>query len=245
MRCPRGDGELIERRASGVGGIPITYLICLGCLGHWTGAFDANYFPLEALTDSGQTEESQAFNFRCPQCQEPLERSHSEAIAPDILAWYCTSGHGYFFPRGHLRKFRTAQVARVSYHKLWQIPTPAIRSVLLSSMILFMILTSSILVSQIRQRQRSESQAQSIIESRQVIVSGGRVAIFAQTVVPSQLRITIEALKVNAIMKTGDGLTHEISLPDVASGMYIFTLTVIFDEKEIKSPVYEFFVPKE
>jgi len=242
MRCPRGDGELIERSTTGVSGIPITYHICLGCLGHWIEPFDANYLPISVLPDDTTKPES-TMSFRCPECQEPLERAQTQAMSPDVLAWHCTAGHGYFFPRGNLRKFRMAQDARVTYHKLWQIPTPPIQSVLLTSVILFMLVTSGVLLAQMRERQMSSSQAQTIIASRQVIISNGTVAIFVQTSTPTSLSLTIEALGIDSLMQSRDGLIHEILVKDVTPGTYMYTLRAMLDEKERESPVYDFYVP--
>lgn len=242
MRCPRGDGELIERSVTGVGGISLTYHLCLGCLGLWISAFDANYFPLDSLGDARVIDRRVA-SFRCPVCQEPLERAHAAAMAPDVLAFYCSAGHGYFFPRGNLQKFRTAQEARVTYHKLWQIPTPPLRSVLLTGIILFMLLTSGVIVNQIRQRQESLSQAQSIISSRQVIISDGIVAIFVQTSAPVTLSVTIDALGIDAQMESRDGINHQMFLQDMSPGTYVYTLSVRDGEQKITSPLYDFYIP--
>lgn len=242
MRCPRGDGELIERFVTGVGGISLTYHLCLGCLGHWTAAFDANYFPLDSLDDARGVDRRVA-SFRCPVCQEPLERSHSDAMAPDILAFYCSAGHGYFFPRGNLRKFRTAQEARITYHKLWQIPTPGVTSVLLTGVIVFMLVTSGVLVSQIRQRQQTATQAQSLIVSRQVIISDGRVVIFTRTTRPVKIYLVIDSLGIDTLMQSPDGIIHEIILDDVSPGTYLYTMTALVGEGKITSPIYDFYVP--
>ena len=44
-----------------------------------------------------------------------------------------------FFPAGELAKFKTAQNAKVTYHKLWNIPLPSVSNVLLAAVAVIMI----------------------------------------------------------------------------------------------------------
>lgn len=241
MRCPRGDGELIARSATGAGEIPLTYHICLGCLGHWTRPFDANYLPLEVLTgDTARPEEGASF--RCPECQEPLERAHEDAMAPDVVAWYCPTGHGYFFPRGNLRRFRMAQEARVVYHKLWQIPMPPIRTVLLASIILIAAVASVVTLSQLRQSQSIETQAREVITYHDVIVKDSEITMIARTNAPTTLAVTIVQTELDAEMNSPDGRTHSLTVYDLNPGSYSYSFHFVRGNVEITSETYTFTV---
>lgn len=242
MRCPRGDGELIVRSAVGSGSIALTYNICLGCLGHWIEPFDANYLPLSALPNDTIKPEERA-SFHCPECNEPLERAHTDAMAPDVLAWYCPSGHGYFFPRGNLRRFRMAQEARVTYHKLWQIPMPPLRTVLLASIFFVAVLASTVTFIQIQQSQQAQTQARSIIVYHSAIVTEESVTIIARTAIPIELIVTSASLGIDASMDSTDGRTHTISLGAIPPGTYEYVFSFEVNGTNVTSETYTFEVP--
>lgn len=243
MTCPRGDGELISRTATGLGGIPLTYHLCLACLGHWTRPFDANYLPLSALPEDSVKEEV-AIVFRCPECQEPLERARKDAMAPDVLAWYCPSGHGYFFPRGNLRRFRIAQEARVTYHKLWNIPMPPIRSVLLASIILLGAIASTIALAQIQKQQQLETQARDILDYHDVIVSRDREAtVIAHTTAKTELTLSVPLLALTIQMNSSDGLSHTYYLGTLSLGTYIYSFSYSANGRMINTPDYVLEIP--
>ncbi len=234
MRCPRSDGELIGRSAVDSGGMALTYHICLGCLGHWIAPFDANYLPLSVL--SGDTTRPENItSFRCPECHEPLERAHQDAMAPDVLAWYCSSGHGYFFPRGNLAKFRAAQEARVTYHKLWNIPLPAIRTVLLGSVVLLAALTAGIAIGEIQRQQVTETQAKIVLDYQNVVITNDRtVLITAHTLEATQLFLSIPALALTSPMDSSDGLTHTYYFGRLNPGSYTYTFSYVREGKTIE-----------
>lgn len=241
MRCPRGDGELIARSATGLGDIPLTYHLCLGCLGHWTRPFDANYLPLSALPESRPQEETSS-SFRCPECQEPLERAHEDAMAPEVLAWYCPTGHGYFFPGGNLRKFRLSQEARVTYHKLWNIPMPPLRTVLLASIVLVAAVASVVTLSQLKQSQSIETQAREVITYHDAIVKDRGVTVIARTNVPTILALTIWETGLDAEMNSPDGRTHSLTLYDLEPGLYSYSFHFTRGNVEIRGETFTFTV---
>ena len=243
MTCPRGDGELIARSATGLGSIPLTYHLCLACLGHWTRPFDANYLPLSALpNDTIKPEEMESF--RCPECRERLERAHEDAMAPDILAWYCPTGHGYFFPRGNLRRFRMAQEARVTYHKLWNIPMPPIRSVLLATILLILGISAGSVITRIQQTQNVNTQARDILTYQKAIPSGGNSIIFlARTAAKTTMILRIDALALIKPLKTTDGLSHTILVTKPQSGTYQYYYLYEINGETIRSKTYLLTIP--
>lgn len=241
MRCPRGDGELVARSATGLGGIPLTYHLCLACLGHWTHPFDANYLQLDVLPNDTARPEAVA-SFRCPECQEPLERAHEDAMAPEVLAWYCPTGHGYFFPRGNLRKFRQTQEARVTYHKLWQIPMPPLRSVLLASMVIVAAVASVVTLSKLRHSQSIETQAREVIAYHDVIVTDAGITVLARTNVPTTLAVTIRETGLDAEMNSPDGRTHSLTVYDLEPGSYSYSFHFTRGNVEITGETFTFTV---
>lgn len=240
MRCPHGDGELIARSLTGSGGVPLTYHLCLGCMGHWLNAFDANYIPLEALPDDQIKPPKPKGAYVCPECHEPLESSRGEVIPPGVEAWNCTASHGYFFPRGNLRKFRLAQEARVSYHKLWKVPMPPLKTVLLASVVLFTVISSVVALRSMSQKQQTQTQAQQIVKYHTAIVDDSSVTIIGRTDSTQQLSIVVPSLGLDVYMTSSDGKTHTLTIPDVQPGSYTYRFLLEQNGKQVLSPEFTF-----
>lgn len=242
MRCPRGDGELIKRTTTGAGAIKLSYYLCLGCLGHWMSPFDANYFPSETLPDEKPEMETSPVNFRCPECNQSLERSHSDAISPGTLAWYCPSGHGFFFPRGNLRAFRAAQSARIAYHKLWNVPLPPLQSVLLATVTLLALTGTIVTFSALRQTQQTQSQASTLITYHSAVVTKTGVTLIARTGTATTLLVHSTELTVDREMSSTDGRTHTFTVPKVGPGTYTYSFSYEYARETFTSPTYTFVV---
>ena len=236
MDCPIGDDILIRHTSKGVSDIPVSYHQCDTCQSHWIDAFDANYVSPNDLPQSiNQTKIPE--RLLCPTCREELLRAHEKAMAPNVLAYYCTTGHGYFFLTGNLRTFRQAQVARISYHKLWDIPIPPLRTVLLASLVLLTGLASGFIVQSIQTPQRSTIMAKSVINYHDAIVSprDSSVTFLARTTSITKLTLGIPSVNLNKPMETKDGYTHNLRVPDLPTGTHTYLFIYQVNRKTIQS----------
>lgn len=108
---------------------------CFGCGGHWLPRWLANDITKSAAQSADAITPKITFSPpqepHCPFCQVRLSTIKHDSIANGITVLACPQGHGNFFPKGELIKFKTAQEAKISYHQIWGIPTKSIFSVLL------------------------------------------------------------------------------------------------------------------
>jgi Zn-finger nucleic acid-binding protein len=108
---------------------------CFGCGGHWLPRWLANDITKATAVDVDAIAPKITFSAptepHCPFCQTRLSTIKHDSIANGITVLACPQGHGNFFPKGELLKFKTAQEAKISYTQIWGIPTKSIFSVLL------------------------------------------------------------------------------------------------------------------
>src|SRR3972149_3046825 len=145
MQCPLADGELSNQSLKNKLGLTVSFARCPGCHGIWTAAFDANYLDISAVDEEEAGSSNTTIAPKCPVCITNLVTADGDNIPPGVVAWQCGMGHGYFFPRGQLFKFKKAQEAKIMYFKLWQIPMSSLASVLLASFVL-LILSAGIFI---------------------------------------------------------------------------------------------------
>lgn len=242
MNCPAGDDILIRHTTTGVAGISISYYRCDTCQSHWIDPFDANYVSPSDLPAATSDQKETPGKLLCPTCGEKLLRTHENAMAPDVIAYYCTTGHGYFFPTGNLRKFRQAQEARISYHKLWDIPLPPLRTVLLASLVLLTGLVSGLIVQSIQTPQQSTIMAKSQIPYHDAIVSpsDGSVTIIARTTIVLSLSLSLSPNDILMPMHSQDGYTHTQKITGLVPGTYIYKLLYQINGSTVQSETFSF-----
>lgn len=244
MRCPRGDGELAVRKSTGE--LPLMYYRCDSCGGHWTAGFDANYLRDSEFDDvprfPGQDNDTL---MTCPQCRALLARVLGDVVAPGVLLFRCPKGHGYFFPAGELGKFKAAQEAKVTYHKLWGVPLPPLRSVLLASIVILGAIGSAVVYTQFRQTQVSQSQAKEVIQFHEVITdqTTRTATIIARTSQPLELTVTVSQVGAYMRMSSPDGRTHSLRFGAVPTGTYFYSFSYTAGGKLTHSESFSFSMP--
>ncbi len=211
----------------GTNGFPITYHLCPACRGFWLTSFSANYIHDIVESPTSRSTHPLTFNPSCPECRSPLTLARGDAIAPGVNVWRCPHGHGYFFPAGELSKFKQAQSAKLTYHKLWNIPLPSVASVLLASLAILLASTAAI-VTTIRQKQIIQSQAQSIFQGQHAIVSPqGAVTFITSTNLPAAVTIFVQVEQLEpVVMDTTDGLTHTATVSTLPPGTYTYYFVI-------------------
>ena len=227
LSCPNKDGLLKKYTQQGKNGLPVTYHRCPACRGFWLDSFATNFISdISAETLSSRATHALTFHPVCPDCNTPLLLARGDAIAPGVNAWRCPHGHGYFFPTGELSKFKEAQAAKLSYHKLWNIPLPSVASVLLASLALLLVSITAV-VTTIRQKQIIQSQAQSIFKSQHAYVTDqGTVMFTISTNLPASVTLFVEVNNYQVVMDTTDGLTHTANVSTLPPGTYTYYFVI-------------------
>ncbi len=222
LHCPNRDGLLKKYSVAGKNNLPLTYYRCPYCRGFWLTGFSANFIKDIHEAPTARATDAPTFHPKCPECDTPLTHARGDAIAPGVSVWRCEAGHGYFFPSGELTKFKETQSAKLTYHKLWNIPLPSVASVLLASLAILLVSTAAI-VATIRQRQVIQSQAQSIFQRQRALVTEQGMAVFiASTTLPASVTLFVETNNYMAAMETKDGTTHTATVSKLTPATYIY-----------------------
>lgn len=245
MRCPAGDKELTHHTRTNHAGVTISFFHCDGCDGYWTSGFDANYIDRIDEPSSSTRHTPLPDQLLCPKCQNELEILRSDVVPLDITIYTCHESHGYFFPRGELAKFKQAQDAKISYHKLWHIPLPPLHSVLLATLILFLGISGIAIVTQIQRTQQIQSQAHDLLAYQETIVSpaDGSILFLARTSSKTTLTLHLETLRIIKPLTTSDGLSHTLLITERRWGTYSYYYEFITNGKKIRSQTYKLTLP--
>lgn len=246
MTCPHLDGELENHSIPTTGGQTFSYYSCPTCQGKWLETFDANYIKGSDIADeeAGVKEPLKAPR-RCPVCQKFLGRVTGETIPPDVLAFRCPTGHGYFFPKGELAKFKAAQEVKLEYHKRWQIPISSLAVTLLTG--IFGVVLSVGLVIGVIEGQRvqtTRSQAKAVIVSQNTYISGQSVIISATTSEDLSLTVSVSGPQnLTQQMITTDNRTHLVTLLNLTPGTYTYVFSFVKAGNTVTSDTYSFTIP--
>lgn len=238
MQCPHLDGELETHAAP--------YYSCPTCGGKWLSTFDANYIKGSDITDeeAGLKEPLKAPR-RCPVCQKFLARVTGENMPPDVLAFRCPTGHGYFFPKGELGKFKAAQEVKLEYHKRWQVPISSLAMTLLTGFVGVVVSVGLIVgVIEGQKVQNLKSQAKAVIVSQNTYISGQSVIISATTSENLILTANISGPQnLTQQMTTTDNRTHLVTLFNLPPGSYNYYFSYVKNNKTVSSDTYSFQIP--
>lgn len=240
MHCPAGDNLLISKSPQH-DGLSLHYLFCPGCGGHWLSSFDANYIKSIDLTHELATKGLAFRGYGCPQCRKSLERATGDNIPPDVVAFRCPDGHGYFFPSGELKKFKEAQEAKIEFHQRWSIPLSSVASTLL--MTLFGLILSGGLVAGVIEGQRQQtitSQAEEIIRSQKAYVDETKpsATIIALTTEKTILTVVLDGKEYP--MLAPDGRSHVVRITNLTHGEHHYFFRFQKSGVDLQSASYSF-----
>lgn len=245
MRCPLGHSELEHYTKTNRQGIATSYQICPRCGGYWTSGFDANYLERIGLESVPAIPHVSDKKLVCPDCTKPLIVIREDAVPSDVTIFGCPDNHGYFFPRGELKKFKDAQNAKITYHKLWHIPLPPLSKVLLVGLFLFLVGSSAIVLTRIQEAQHTSLKAKEMIAYQEAVATKDpRSLLFlARTSRPTSLTLHIDSLSLTGPMSSTDGLSHTLKLTDIGGGFYEYYFSYTTDDQILFSPTYTVSVP--
>ncbi len=240
MQCPHGDGELRSHTAQGENNLVVSYSTCPTCSGYWMDSFAANFIKLPAGGSPAEKPSVQK-TFSCPVCQKHLERATGENIPDHVMVYSCPDHHGYFFPAGQFAAFKQAQTAKISYHKLWNIPLPSVASVLLAGLLVLITFTA------LTRPQTITTQAQQILSSQSVIVSKETSTILVSVTTRQDAVVTIHIPSFENFseeLTTRDRRAHLLYVRDISAGEYDYTFTLVSGTKSSESEKFHFVMPQ-
>lgn len=246
MNCPNNDAQLHKHTTTDHGGMSITYYRCPRCFGYWLDAFNANFIKNNQIKGISKPHSHPSAQPHCPSCRKPLTLMRGDNIPPGVTAWGCPDNHGYYFTDEELKKFKEAQEAKISYHKLWNIPLPSLASVLLVGIGAFLI-TEGIVTTfkQTQLKQSIQTNADEILQSQQAVINSndGSVTFLVSTGLPSTVFVTVNNTGYSNIPLTStDRKTHVAQIRNLAPGQYIYTFTITMESATVTSEDYTLIV---
>jgi hypothetical protein len=210
-------------------------------------SFAANFIKLSDA-DSPELATMPVSTPTCPVCAKPLERATGENIPEQVHIYNCPDSHGYFFPAGQLAAFKKAQAVKIEYHKLWNVPLPSVKGVLLTGMII-LVLTGGLVAGFIglSNRQTTSSQAQGLLTSQYVraLPTSKSVLFSAQTPYDADLTLHIPSLNnFEKAFVTMDHRTHSVIVTGIPPGTYRYYYVITINGEGIQSESYMFVMPE-
>lgn len=230
MQCPYRDDALGDRSITTPDGLTLRFAQCGSCQSYWIDGFDANYLKSDLFT-SGSTKGSPPSDMTpfCPTCGAALVPAAEESIPRSVTAYRCPQGHGYLFPGNELVKFKHAQEAKLAYHRLWNIPLPDMKSVLLGSLGLVMAIGLGITVFEMQKSRDIRSSAARVITSQTASVSAETHSVVFSAITGFQTQVVVHIDALNGFaqtMDTKDQTIHTLTVRDVPSGVYEYYFIV-------------------
>lgn len=244
VQCPYRDDALSGQSTATDTGLSLHYAQCPSCQSIWIDGFDANYLKSDLFTSSSTEGRPppDATPF-CPECGQALVPATEESIPRSVTAYRCPQGHGYLFPRNELAKFKEAQEVKLAYHRLWNIPLPDMKSVLLGSLGLVMAIGLGITVLEIQKSRDIRSSAARVITSQTATASAQTRSVVFSAITGFQTSVVLHIDSLSGFaqpMETKDQTIHTLTVRDIPSGSYEYYFTVQHGGDFVRSETYVF-----
>ena len=186
----------------------------------------------QKLSEDKQTDEVSGTGKKCPKdgsILRPISTDFNEfqpvssPIPPDVALLQCPTCRGIFAYPDDLVKFKQAQEVKINYFKLWQLPIPALKAVLILSLLAAVGLTA---VSRYNLLPQAPTRATDVARSVHANRSGPYLFISFQTPIPlishivlidntahTSLPLTVSAkpATIHYITTTDVNFSHQIS----------------------------------
>ncbi len=196
----------------------------------------------QKLSEDRQTDEVAGTDKKCPKDQTVLKTMAGENIPPDVTLLQCPTCHGVFTYPDDLIKFKQAQEVKINYFKLWHLPIPALKAVLIFSLLTAVGLTAVShynLLPQLSAPTRATDVAKTVHASR----SGPYLFLSFTTPIPliSQISL-IDKTTGKTLTKTVSAkpaTIHYITTTDVNFSHQISYQIILTDEKGRKTKTEE------
>lgn len=229
-----------------------TILHCSNCGGSFFEENGINRITVataQILAEDKKTDEVSGAEKKCPKDQSILKpistnlnqsQLISSPLPPDVTLLGCRQCAGIFAYPDDLIKFKQAQVAKIEYFKLWNIPLPSLKSVAIFA-VAGLIFTAIFANYTFFQKGLAPTSASNLIKKVYFSRSNHYLFIFFKTETPFASKIIFEDKTENSIitkiisneLKT----THQLTTGNLNLDNEIYYQIVLTDErgKEIKT----------
>ncbi len=225
-----------------------TVLLCLNCGAAFFEENGINRISLQSAKklvnqvafagDADQSSPTSALNtLVCPKDQAILKPLRDEETIPATVNLFgCPDCHGVLaFPKD-LINFKQAQLAKINYFKIWNKPLPALKAVLVMSVILFTLTGAIYQVSRYLQRYTYPSQASDLIKKIHFSRSGRYLFIYFTTTTPVQSKIIFydktENLTLEKTISSQPSTVHQLTTGDINLQNVIYYKIILTSDKQ-------------
>ncbi len=160
-----------------------------------------------------------------PKDGSPLERIEEESIPQFVTLLHSkTTGEVFAFP-DDLINFKKAQKAKISYFKTWNMPLPALQSVLLFSVLLASTLSVVYISSRFQNTAPQTTQASNLCVNKNIVERNGEaILVFCETKSPFDCNVRAvceDGEKVLPLQVNTDRTDHFVVLPPACTNVKI------------------------
>lgn len=120
----------------------------------------------------------------CPRDHTILKTHTQESIPQFVTLLRCDKCGGIFAFADDLMNFKKAQNAKINYFKLWRIPAPALKSLIVYTFLSVAVVSSVLTITQINQRQQTTTSAEDVVSSIDIVDSQNSTLVCFTTKFP-------------------------------------------------------------
>lgn len=164
---------------------------------------------------------------------QPLE--DKESIPSHIYLLSCKTCRGVFAYANDLRAFKRAQNVKIEYFKLWNIPLPSMRTVMVFASLVLVAGSVLVTLTSFTKTASQQIQASDLVKRVEVIRSGHYVLLNFQTTVLVQSQIIFQDKTSNTSVQknisTSPSTFHSLTTGDINLDDEIFYSILLIDEK--------------
>lgn len=229
-------------------------LHCSNCGGSFFEENGINRISLttaQNLADDKKSDEISGSEKKCPKDEnllKPISTNFNQfqpiltPIPPDVTLLRCSKCRGIFAYPDDLVKFKQAQVAKIEYFKLWQLPLPSLKSVIILG-VTALIFTAVLVNYTYFQNGLYSTKASDLIKKFYISSSNNYLFLFFKTEKPFRSKIIFEDATnkktINKIISSQPKTIHQLTTGDINLENEIYYQIVLMDEKgrEIKTEV--------
>ena len=231
MSCPNCQQAMNTLSSDGQ-----TVLHCSNCGGSFFEENGINRISLasaEKLAKDKKNDEIQGHEKLCPKDKTPLSSiQQSEAIPQNITLLQCLTCHGIFAFPDDLVNFKSAQMVKIAYNKIWNVPISALKSVLVLSFVA--AISISLFANLFLRGQPTRINAEDVITKRYISVSGRFLFVSFSTKSPYKSSIVIQDTVTDSIYKkvVSDNLAtyHSLTTTDLEPKSSMYYRIILTDE---------------
>lgn len=224
---------------------------CYYCGGVWFDHYEINRIKIDQAKRLAEhkksTDQKYTSTNLCPRDSTKLIQKTGESIPQNVLVSSCPTCGGNFVTIKDLVQLKKAQKIRLDYFKTWNIPLPALSSILIP-LFLFSVAIGAVFITvrNVEKTQEARIKAEEIISTPTIVVTSQEsVLVSFTTTVPVNSTIVYkaeyESEPITTPVSLENNTNHLISLNNLKPNT-TYTLKIYIDEngEVISSPTYSF-----